>query len=204
MEKNSSTEEKIKEAARKVFTRKGYAATRTRDIAEEAGYNLALLNYYFRSKQKLFDIICLENIQLFIPSVMDIINDRNTTLKEKIEILVSNYIDMLMKNPDLPRFILNEVNADPMKLINKVWSNNIKHKDAYIARQWNEFIANRKGLSFNPAHIAINAISMMIFPFIARPMIKIRTGMSTEEFNKLMLERKKLIPIWIYAMLDIK
>ena len=52
-----TTEEKIKEAARKLFTQKGFAATRTRDIAEEAGINLALLNYYFRSKQKLFDLI---------------------------------------------------------------------------------------------------------------------------------------------------
>jgi AcrR family transcriptional regulator len=49
-----TTEEQIKEAARRVFTRKGYAATRTRDIAEESGHNLALLNYYFRSKEKLF------------------------------------------------------------------------------------------------------------------------------------------------------
>ena len=53
--KDLSTEQKIKNAARKVFTEKGYAATRTRDIAEAAGINLALLNYYFRSKQKLFE-----------------------------------------------------------------------------------------------------------------------------------------------------
>ena len=54
---NLSTEEKFKEAARIVFTKKGYAATKTRDIAEQAGLNLALLNYYFRSKEKLFEII---------------------------------------------------------------------------------------------------------------------------------------------------
>ena len=58
-----STEEKIKIAARSVFHKKGYAATRTRDIAEEAGINLALLNYYFRSKEKLIDIIMTETMQ---------------------------------------------------------------------------------------------------------------------------------------------
>jgi AcrR family transcriptional regulator len=204
IEKNSSTEEKIKEAARKVFTQKGYAATRTRDIAEEAGYNLALLNYYFRSKEKLFDIVCLENIQLFIPSVIGIINDPNTSLQEKIEILVSNYIDMLMKNPELPLFILSEIHKDPMKLLNKVWSNNIRHENAYIIKQWQEFIAKSKGPSVNPIHIFINALSMMIFPFAASPLLRNRTGMSKEEFNKLMTERKKLIPIWIGAMLNIK
>ncbi len=64
IEINASTEEKIKEAARRVFTQKGYAATRTRDIAEESGLNLALINYYFRSKEKLFDIIMLEHLQI--------------------------------------------------------------------------------------------------------------------------------------------
>ena len=49
-----TTEEKIIRAADKIFTQKGYAATRTREIAEEAGTNLALLNYYFGSKEKLF------------------------------------------------------------------------------------------------------------------------------------------------------
>ena len=47
-----STEDKIKQAALKLFTKKGYAATRTRDISEAAGINLALLNYYFRSKER--------------------------------------------------------------------------------------------------------------------------------------------------------
>jgi len=204
IEKNSSTEEKIKEAARKVFTQKGYAATRTRDIAEEAGYNLALINYYFRSKEKLFDIICLENIQLFIPSVLGILNDPATTLQEKIEILVSNYIDMLMKNPELPLFILSEIHKDPMTLINKVWSNNIRHENAYIIKQWQEFMASGKGPSVNPVHIFINALSMMIFPFVAGPLLRNRTGMGKEAFNKLMEERKKLIPVWIGTMLNIR
>ncbi|HLZ87627.1 MAG TPA: TetR family transcriptional regulator, partial [Puia sp.] len=64
--KEASTEEKIMEAARKLFTQRGFAATRTRDIAEEAGINLALLNYYFRSKQKLFDIVMMENFRRFL------------------------------------------------------------------------------------------------------------------------------------------
>ncbi len=204
IEKNSSTEEKIKEAARKVFTQKGYAATRTRDIAEEAGYNLALLNYYFRSKEKLFDIICLENIQLFLPSVIGIINDESTTLQEKIEILVSNYIDMLIKNPELPLFVLSEIHKDPVKLINKVWANNVSHEGTYMVKQWQEFVAKGKGPAINPIHIFVNTLSMMIFPFIASPLLRNRTGMNITEFNKLMLERKKLIPVWIAAMLNIK
>ena len=80
-----STEEKIKEAARVVFHKKGYAATRTRDIAEEADINLALLNYYFRSKEKLFDLIMVETLSGFLQHLTAILNDGKTSLEKKIE-----------------------------------------------------------------------------------------------------------------------
>ena len=87
-----SAEKKILEAARKLFTEKGYDATKTRDIAEEAGINLALLNYYFRSKEKLFEIIMLENIGHFFQGVLVIVNDEKTTVQEKIEKLGCTFI----------------------------------------------------------------------------------------------------------------
>jgi AcrR family transcriptional regulator len=96
-----STEEKIKEAAKKVFTQKGYFATRTRDIAEEAGLNLALLNYYFRSKEKLFEIVMLEKVQKFFGVLLPVLNNPATTLEEKIESIPDKYIDLILENPDL-------------------------------------------------------------------------------------------------------
>src|SRR5271156_1411669 len=199
IEKNASTEEKIKEAARKVFTQKGYAATRTRDIAEESGLNLALINYYFRSKENLFDIIMVENIQLFMHSIADILNDRDTTLKEKISVLIGHYIDMLMRNPQMPIFILNEINTNPGKLVEKI-ALNIKHDDLFIVQQWKE-VAKKNGLKINPIHIGMNVVGMTIFPFMGGPLLRNRTGISMEEFNVLMEERKTLIPVWIGAIL---
>ncbi len=195
-----STEEKIKEAARRVFTRKGYAATRTRDIAEESGYNIALINYYFRSKEKLFEIIMLANMQLFLHSVLDIVNDRETTLHRKIELLIEHYIDMLIKNPGLPVFVLNEINSDPLKLVNRLGFIE-KHPDAYIIKQWKELAATGVIAPINPVHFVVNILSMTIFPFVASPLLRNRTGMTQEEFNQLMQERKKLIPMWISEMI---
>ena len=108
-----TTEQKIKEAARKVFTRKGYAATRTRDIAEEAGINLALLNYYFRSKQKLFEQIMFEKVQQLFGLIAPVLNDASTTLEFKVEQIVTLYIDMIKANPDLPLFVLSEIRNHP-------------------------------------------------------------------------------------------
>jgi len=108
-----STEEKIKEAAKKVFTQKGYFATRTRDIAEEAGLNLALLNYYFRSKEKLFEIVMLEKVQKFFGVLLPVLNNPATTLEEKMESIPDKYIDLILENPDLPIFIMSEVRNSP-------------------------------------------------------------------------------------------
>src|SRR6187455_1667961 len=98
-EADLSTEEKIKSAARLVFTKKGYAATRTRDIAEESGINLALLNYYFRSKEKLFHIVMEEKFQKLFGTIAPILMDNTTTLEKKVELFASTYIHMLSENP---------------------------------------------------------------------------------------------------------
>jgi AcrR family transcriptional regulator len=201
IEINPSTEEKIKEAAREVFTRKGYAATRTRDIAEESGYNLALINYYFRSKEKLFEIIVLEQMQLFVHSVMGIVNDEQTSLKEKIEILIGHYIDMIIRHPHLPAFILGEINANPGQLAGKLGFTGNPH-DLYLVKQWKELKKGKKELKFDPMHIVLNVLSMTIFPFVASPLFRNRTGMNLETFNNRMQERKKLIPLWIAGMIN--
>jgi len=200
IETNTSTEEKIKAAARKVFTQKGYAATRTRDIAEESGLNLALINYYFRSKEKLFDIIMVENMQLFVHSIIDILNDTKTTLQEKIKALVGHYIDMIIKHPQMPIFILNEINTNPGALVDKIGMKAM-HEDLYLIKQWKEY-AKKQKVTVPAIHIVMNVVAMTIFPFIASPLLRHRTGLSIEAFNKLMEERKQLIPIWIEAIIQ--
>src|SRR6476620_8054618 len=107
--KPENAEEKILAAARKVFLEKGFAATRTRDIAEEAGINLALLNYYFRSKEKLFQLVMIEKVQLMFGVLLPIINNGELELETKVERIVENYIKLLSENPDLPLFVLSEL-----------------------------------------------------------------------------------------------
>src|SRR3954470_20139228 len=93
---DTNTEEKIKRAARVVFHKKGFAAARTRDIAEEADINLALLNYYFRSKEKLFQLIMVETLAEFNLAMGAVFNDHSTTLEEKIILVSEKFIDMII------------------------------------------------------------------------------------------------------------
>jgi AcrR family transcriptional regulator len=198
MTDDTNTEFKIKQAAQRVFLKKGYAATRTRDIAEEAGFNPALLNYYFRSKEKLFEIVMLENLQLFVSGVFGILTDESTTLREKLHVLVGHYIDMLQANPDLPAFIIGEIRDDPDRLMAQLGFSKLP-PEASILRQWQALAG--AGAVVRPTHIMMNLIAMVVFPFAAAPLIRSRTGMDRTAFSALMDERKKLIPMWIEQMI---
>jgi AcrR family transcriptional regulator len=200
---DTSTEDKIKNAARVVFHKKGFAATRTRDIAEEAGINLALLNYYFRSKQKLFDIIMLESIQGFAKSMLDIFNNDETSLEIKLEMFADKHIELLIQNPDIPLFILSELRANPGTLLSKIGGIEMILKSRFI-QQLRQSIKEGKITPVNPLHLIMNLLGMTAFPFIASPLLKGIGHLSDKDFNHLMLERKKLIPRWIKAALKAK
>jgi AcrR family transcriptional regulator len=204
MEKSApspNTEEKIKEAARRIFTKRGYSATRTRDIAEAAGINLALLNYYFRSKEKLFDIVMLENFGQFVSGIRALLNDRDLSLEQKIERLVDFYISQLIANPDLPLFLLNEIHADPKKLRARGFTKDILMKSHFI-QQLTDELKKRKKTTLHPLHLVMNLFSMTIFPFLAAPLITEVGNLAEPDFRKIMEERKKYIPLWIKAMLS--
>ena len=115
-EKDISTEEKILISASKVFTEKGFSGTRTRDIAEEAGINLALLNYYFRSKEKLFEQVMKVKIVLLFGKIIPIITSEKTNLEEKIDLVSEKYFEILSKNPNLPLFVLSEIQKKPSNI----------------------------------------------------------------------------------------
>jgi AcrR family transcriptional regulator len=196
--KDLSTEEKIKEAARKVFTSKGFAAARTRDIAEEAGMNLALLNYYFRSKEKLFEIVMLETLWQFLGGIQTILYDTTTSIDEKIDNLTNRYIDQIIQHPDLPLFVLNELKSNP-KLLKGKLSRNIIMKSHFIHQLQDELKKNKK--TIKPLHFVINTFSMVIFPFVFKPLLMAVALKKDAEFIELMNERRKLIPVWIKTII---
>ncbi|NWO28423.1 TetR/AcrR family transcriptional regulator [Capnocytophaga sp. oral taxon 903] len=198
--KDISTEERIKAAARKVFHQKGFAGTRTRDIAEEAGINHAMLNYYFRSKEKLFEMVMMETMAQFFKGVNLMLNDESTSLDEKIDLIVSNYVDLLLKEPELPTFILNEVRPNPQAFVEQ---NPIKEAltHSVLTRQYAEAVARGEITEPNLMQAILNVIGLVIFPFIAKPILTSIINISEEQYKALMLQRKTLIPQWIKGIL---
>lgn len=198
--KDASAEEKIKEAARKLFTQKGFDAVKTRDIAEEAGLNLALLNYYFRSKQKLFDLIMIENMQQFIQTIVLRISESNIGVAEKVEKVVVAYIDMLTANPYLPIFVMNQMHSTPAKLVEKM-EPVLRTVSGNFIKQLEGAMERGEIKKIHPFHFLANLVGLTVFPFIGRPLIQKVSGTNNDEFAALMQDRKKLIPEWIKAML---
>lgn len=195
---DTSTEEKIKEAARTVFMKKGYNATRTRDIAEEAGLNLALLNYYFRSKEKLFELVMMEKFQKFFGFIFPILNAADTTLDQKVEMITSNYIDLLLANPDLPIFVLSEIRNNPER-----FASNIKLKTILSESQFvKQLHAKRPDL--NPLQIVISLLGLTVMPFLAKPLLFASRSVDQKAFEMFMQERREFIPKWINALIKTK
>jgi AcrR family transcriptional regulator len=198
-----STEEKIKAAARKLFTQNGFAATKTRHICEEAGINLALLNYYFRSKEKLFEIVMLENLQHFFKGITQVLNSEETTIEQKVESFVAIYTDMLLKQPDIPLFILNELRGNPERLASKLGAKEVILKSHFM-KQLQQEMKSGKIAAIHPMHYVINMLSMTIFPFIAQPIIRSVGDLSASKFDEIIKERKAYIPKWFKATTKVK
>lgn len=189
--KDISTEEKIIQAARIVFTQKGYAATRTRDIAEAAGINLALLNYYFRSKEKLFQLIMSQNLDQLFSIIFPIINNDALELEEKLRVLIESYIDLLKRSPELPMFVFHEIKARPEIFKDRMHVNEILEQSSLV-RQIREI-----NPAIEPVQFIVSILGMTIFPFVAKPII----FQDPDQFERLMNERKILIPQWAKVIL---
>lgn len=201
--KEKDTEQKIKEAARIIFQEKGFAGSKTRDIAEAADINLALLNYYFRSKKKLFDLIMVETIQSFFSGIIKILNNEKTSLKDKIQAFVDNYIDFLSENPNVAHFIINTVRENPDEYLQKIGMLDLA-KDSAFFKSFQEAILKKEIPAINPLHLLLNLMALVVFPFIVQPMITAVTGLPKEPYLEMIQERKRLIPLWIESMLSVE
>jgi len=196
-----SAEERIKKAAKSIFTRKGFLATTVRDIAAEADINLASVNYYFRSKEKLFEVIMSETIEQVFSELEPVLYDATTTLIQKIEWMADHFINQVLKEPDLPFFIVSEVMAGSNKL--PMVRNLPSLLNSAFADQLRALNTDGK-IDYNPLHIILNMGSMLMFPFLSLQQVKNSAHISEEDFIKLMAERKKLIPFWMGQMIGVK
>lgn len=195
--KNSETEQKIKNAASIVFKQKGFKEARTRDIAEQAGVNLALINYYYKSKEALFNEIMTESILTFKQSLCKYINDEATTAQEKITIIVNNYLSLLQQEPNLPIFLVKEL-YNSSELLNKIKPEEVL-KNSLLQKQLQEMGKTNEEIE----NLIINTMSLVVLPIIGKPIIQAFCSKNEQEYLTFLEERKTNIPIWIKSMFNL-
>lgn len=169
--KNLNTEEKILEAARSIFVKRGLYGARMQDIADEAGINKALLHYYFRSKEKLFDQVFEGALTKYFES-MNVFSDTSLPLKERIFRYVDRMIDFYSEYPQMSIFIVKEMSINPELFHLKVH----KIKESIDGVKLSQILKrSQQGGEFpniDPEMFLINLHSLCSYPFIASPIFQ--------------------------------
>ena len=195
----STTEERILDAAMKVFTRKGYAAARTEEIAKEAGINRALLHYYYRDKQTIFNLIFEPRFKEFFKGLFIIFEADNLTLFDKIRRMVEHEINTLINHPDLARFIITEIAQEPELLIE--YGKKLGVNPRLFIEAFEKQVAKEVGAgSIKPIEgkqLLINIMSLCIYPFVAKPIIQTMMNVDEPAFYQMTEERKKQVSEFI-------
>jgi AcrR family transcriptional regulator len=190
VENDKLTEEKIFEAATDVFLDKGMDGARMQDIANRASINKAMLHYYYRTKDRLFNAV-FEKIAEKVFSKFAPVFNENLTLEEKIRFFFKEHITFLQKNPRLPAFILNEINRNPARFrkllsnidINKLWN--------ILEEQHKEELAEYNITRDKIPQLMTTIASISVFPFAARGILEGIFEKLDIDFDDYLEERKE-------------
>lgn len=194
-EDQSSTELKIFEAARDVFQSKGLEGARMQEIADKAEINKSMLHYYYRSKEKLFEKVYQLSIIKVIPQIVSLLNE-DLPLEQKLRNFTGKYLEIIKANPDIPLFVLHELNKNPTRLKNFML-NEIGKKVRPFLRQLEEEAERGNTVDLPPEQLMVNIMSMLIFPFIGRPVLQVIFGMDEADFDRFIEERQRILPDYI-------
>ncbi|MDR0732756.1 MAG: TetR/AcrR family transcriptional regulator [Dysgonamonadaceae bacterium] len=189
--KDKKTEEIILQSAEKVFFEKGYAGAKTTEIAKNSGVGHAMLHYYFRTKENLFQIVFERNVELLTNSVFSGL-EKQGSFKEIIISLISNHFDFVRNNPKLVLFIINEINRNNNN--NTIWKEVSAPILTKVSAQITERINKEKKTGnirdIDPFNFIVTIISLNLFVFVAHPLINNIKHFTKKEYEAF-LERRK-------------
>ena len=171
------------------------------EIANEAGINKALLHYYYRSKQLLFEAVFKKVFMLLAPEITIILSE-DCTIEEKIRKFTHSYINFVIKHPFLPNFIIHEINRNP-KFIQQLLKDNMYPKIGGFKKQVEQEIGKGHIKPIRAEQLFINIIALNAFPFVAAPLIKGVLQIPEKDFKQIMEDRKTQVADFIINAIKI-
>jgi AcrR family transcriptional regulator len=186
--KDENTEVQILDAAKNVFQSKGMDGARMQEIADKAGINKAMLHYYYRNKQLLFEAVFNNAFSLLAPQLNTILND-DSSIEKKIRNFTSNYISFMDEHPYLPAFVIQELNRNPefiLKMKNNLGFPNIEKFKIQVNQEVKDGILK----PISAEQLFMNVMALNVFPFVAKPLLMAFTNTDDEAYNGLIEKRK--------------
>ncbi|MDE6510914.1 MAG: TetR/AcrR family transcriptional regulator [Muribaculaceae bacterium] len=187
------TEQAILMAAEKEFLAKGFAGARTTSIAEAAGVTHAMLHYYFRTKAKLFDRVLGEKIRLLKESLFTSFDYADASLEEIIRNIVERHLEFIAANPQLPRFLIEEIYSDPER--SNVFLQQIERYAPVILQAMqqkiNDEAAEGRCRMVDARMLMLDIASLNIFSYIAAPIVRVALGELAADAKAFLAMRKR-------------
>ncbi|WP_418449987.1 TetR/AcrR family transcriptional regulator [Alistipes sp.] len=185
-------EQAILEAAEREFLKKGFDGARTTSIAAAAGVTHAMLHYYFRTKEQLFERILDEKMRMMGQSVLAAFGDARLPLPERLRNGIERHFDFIAANSDLPRFIVNEVFARPERY--EAMQRQIRSLMGVMLidtqRALDEAADRGEIRRIDVRMLMLDIISLNVFVFIAYPILEPLLGDLTADRERFFELRK--------------
>ena len=180
--KDTSTEEKILDAAKEVFMKYGLYGARMQDIADTAKINKALLHYYFRNKEKLFDKVFEGALAKYF-EVMEVFSNEALPIKKRLFMYVDRIVDFYFEYPQMTMFIIKEIGNNP-ELIKQKIAEAKKNKTIKLIHVLEEEMKIGAIKKFDATMFMINLQSLCSYPFLASPMFKFSVKAQGKDWEK--------------------
>lgn len=189
----TETELLIKETAKNIFFAKGHIQATTQEIAAEAGVNRALINYYFRSRDILFEKVLDETMAELHHKIEGIFSS-DDSLFEKVNRFVDTFIDQNIGYPYLENFLITEMVKNPEKI--KRFQPHDEQREGIktlIGNQLEEEIAAGLMAPITMEHFMVNLMSLCSYPLLAKPMVQGLFAFDEKAYRAFLLERKHVV-----------
>ena len=191
-QEKQSKEQQILAAAEQEFLTRGYDGARTTSIAQAVGVTHAMLHYYFRTKEQLFERIVDEKFETMSHSMFAIMGDPSLPIVERIKGGIAAHFDFIAANPLLPRFIINEIISRPerydvlYKRVGAIIDNVYRGLQSEIDRSAERGEIERVDIKM----LFISIMSLNIFTFLAYPFMEPLMGELMVNRERFLAERK--------------
>ncbi len=186
---NNNIEERIVCQARRIFMEKGYAATSMSDIAEASGLTRSCLHYYYHTKDSLFHAVFASIIESFVPKIEEIMT-ADRPIEERLEHLVDIYVDKIKENPDLPLFLIREVNRDADHFVEAFDDIGMKQYFLRIGRHLQKEMEEGKLKQVPIPIVTFTFYGQLLIPFVFRGVAESIMSVGDDQYSVLLNDWK--------------